>query len=555
MSKLPEEYLSNTTGPGPSEMDTIPGGFLNKLKTAQKNKSSSSGGNAIEKFLFSHVVKFPLLGKEEERKIVLEKSNSSQEMLLLIIVFPGLYDFIVDIRNKIINKERSTRTIIDLAYIQNKIPEDSGTLITEEVLRRLDVCIKKYENFFAATEKLRHSSQIDKVYELAKPVYDSFLDLHLRKKIHLNYINKYYKQAKLFTQIEAAFTISRSKKKAKDSKKKQQQEEILRENNCSAGFFKKYISRFFAAHRIYARLRMKLINSNLRLVFSLAKNSLNMGGDMNRDMLMDVLQEGFFALVKAVDRFDVKKNCRMCTHVWVWIQHRIQRYKSTQTITTPVYTREMSCLLYKAESALSNELHRQPTIFELSEYTKIPLAKIERIRLLTKSTIRSDKQITGEGNLSIGDQIINNEFDNDFENLGSSFAKNFTNRCLINVSAKSEELIRRSNQTTTFMGRNLSQKDQKIYTANCHGIDVDRVRQMRTRAFNKAKNQLQKEFNPLLESRRNKYKLQMKKKTINPLEKIKMLRMLHQKIKSDGCSGEQQKTQLKLNPTPKILSF
>jgi DNA-directed RNA polymerase sigma subunit (sigma70/sigma32) len=534
MSKFPEEEAHSLSDSVSSNvLDSPSASFLKKLNSVKRNsRSRSSAGNAIESFLFNYVVKFPLLSKEEEREIVIEKDQNSRKMLLLITAFPGLYDFVVDIRGKIIKKERSIRTVIDLSYIQNKLPEDSGDLIVEEVLRRMDQCIEKYENFFKATEKLRHSSQLDRVYELAEPVLESFLNLHLRKKIHLSYINKYYAEAKIFEKIEADFTLSRKKKKAKAPEKKQQQEEMLRRNGCSLVFFKKYLKRFFTAYRIYARLRMKLINSNLRLVFSLAKSALNMSNDMNRDMLIDVLQEGFFALVKAVDRFDIKKNCRMCTHTYVWIQHRIQRYKSDQPITTPVYTREMSCLLYKAENALADQLQRKPTIVELSEYTKIPLAKIERIRLLTKSTIRSDKQITSEGNLSVGDQILSNEFDNDFENLGSSFFKGFTNKCLINVSAKNEELIRRINQTNSFMGRALCPKDQKKNAALCHNIEVDRVRQMRTRAFNKAKNQLQKQSNPIIESVRNKFKLRAQRKSITTLQKIKMLRRLGQKANS-----------------------
>lgn len=83
--------------------------------------------------------------------------------------------------------------------------------------------------------------------------------------------------------------------------------------------------------------RERMINCNLRLVVSIAKHFLNRGLNF-----MDLIQEGNIGLMKAVDRFDYKRNCKFSTHATWWIRQTIGRAidDTGHTIRIPVYVHE-----------------------------------------------------------------------------------------------------------------------------------------------------------------------------------------------------------------------
>lgn len=84
--------------------------------------------------------------------------------------------------------------------------------------------------------------------------------------------------------------------------------------------------------------RAHLIKSNLRLVVSIAKKYLNCGLPLS-----DLIEEGNLGLLKAVDRFDISRNCRFSTHATWWIKQAIRRAltNTSRTVRVPSYIREM----------------------------------------------------------------------------------------------------------------------------------------------------------------------------------------------------------------------
>lgn len=117
-------------------------------------------------------------------------------------------------------------------------------------------------------------------------------------------------------------------------------------------------------HRGDSEARSTLILSNLRLVVNIAKRYQNQGLG-----LMDLIEEGNLGLIKAVERFDVDKQCRFSTYATWWIRQFINRAVSHQgsIVRLPSHKREN---LYRARQyvkTLIQELGRDPQPWELIE--------------------------------------------------------------------------------------------------------------------------------------------------------------------------------------------
>jgi len=112
--------------------------------------------------------------------------------------------------------------------------------------------------------------------------------------------------------------------------------------------------------------RKRLIQSNLRLVVSIAKRY------QNRDMnFQDSIQEGNLGLLTAVNKFDPERGFKFSTYATWWIRQAISRALAdkARTIRIPVHMLDIMSKLRKVLNKQIKELGRQPTIEELAQAT------------------------------------------------------------------------------------------------------------------------------------------------------------------------------------------
>ncbi len=123
--------------------------------------------------------------------------------------------------------------------------------------------------------------------------------------------------------------------------------------------------------------KKKLVQSNLRLVVSIAKRYTGQGV-----LFMDLVQEGSIGLIKAAERFDYTKGFKFSTYATWWIKQAIIRSIANQSrsIRIPVHMSDKIRNLKKAITKLSVDLGREPTDIELARYLKTSLKKIEQIK-------------------------------------------------------------------------------------------------------------------------------------------------------------------------------
>ncbi|MDE0044177.1 MAG: RNA polymerase sigma factor RpoD [Candidatus Poribacteria bacterium] len=353
----------------------------------------------------------PLLSGQQEKELSKKIEEGHRDVQRVVFETPLGREAVLDLLEKILAGEKKATDVIDMT-----IPGVSGnnkeSIISEVVeaktdrLRKLNTEIRNRElklkyNVLRPDEEEKLQDELD---TNRKDVVETLMEL----KIDPEEVSKISGRLK-----EVVKEISDLEKKldeidvSDDMAANLLQGEIT-EKERDLGVPRECVKRIprqiFKGETIAQDAKMTIVESNLRLVVSIAKKYKNRTPGL---VFLDLIQEGNIGLMKAVDKFDYRRGYKFSTYATWWIRQGITRAIADQarTIRIPVHMIETIHKLIRVSRDLVQEKGREPTPAEIGEKMALSTDKVRQVLRIAQEPISLETPIGEEEDRQLRDFI------------------------------------------------------------------------------------------------------------------------------------------------------
>jgi RNA polymerase primary sigma factor len=229
------------------------------------------------------------------------------------------------------------------------------------------------------------------------------------------------------------------------------------------------------------RARAQLINSNLRLVVSIARRYQGHGLT-----LLDLIQEGSLGLMRAVDKFDPTRGLKFSTYATYWIRQSVGRAIADhgRTVRLPVHLGERLSRLARVRQELIQRLDRDPTAEELAVELGLTVEQVTRAEQASMTPASLDETHTEDGTGSLAEIIADPLQLSPLEQVTHSLLRDDLTSAMAHLSQRERNILRLRYGLEGETAHTLEQIGRRL------SLTRERVRQLEGEALKKLRDPL-----------------------------------------------------------------
>jgi RNA polymerase primary sigma factor len=388
----------------------------------------------------------PLLSREEEVEISKRIEKAQVQIERIIMRFRYATSEAISIANYLLTgKERFDKSITEKEVV-NK--QEFMTLLPRlcQLLKEEDLILEKLlvqgnDQHLKKNEKIKSVEEIEKC-RIRTQAY--LRRLHLRHNIIDDFVEVILRAYDrfLFLEKEIHELGPRAERNKFAASKLAAAKRKLEKRELAAGRtlddFKKDVKMLQRWMDKSQEAKREMVESNLRLVISIAKKYTNRGLSF-----LDLIQEGNMGLMKAVEKFEYRRGYKFSTYATWWIRQAVTRAIADQarTIRIPVHMIETINKVLRGAKKLMMETGREPSPEELARELGITPERVREIYKIAQHPISLQAEVGDGGESQFGDFLEDTGADSPAEATGYSILKDKMGEVLSTLSDRERKVL------------------------------------------------------------------------------------------------------------------